>query len=185
MKQKLLTIPLGFLLAIPLVFAFNLGPIESILELVLRVGSFVWVTDRLSAVKFAIFVVVFAILYGVLHSGFVRNTGVLQNKKVSVVIAFSLAALSVIFIPSDLALEIGTLYSAIVALFIMGVPVALLVWFGIKFTKEENFNPIIKHGIRLILALACVSLISGVMTQFQLLAILPFALVQKKGAKKK
>ena len=168
------------LMSLPLVFAIDMGPLTDIMQVVFDIGSFVWVTDKLSATKFAIFVVMFAILYGVLHSGFVAKVGVLNNKKVSTVIAFALAALSVLFIPNAVALEIGNTYSAIAALLLAGVPAGLLLWFGVSVTNKDNFNPLIKHGVRLLVVLATISLLTGIGEQYGMFFILPLFWRSKK-----
>lgn len=161
------------ILMLPSVFALDYGPLTDIMQLVFDVGSFVWVTDYVSATKFAIFVVMFAVIYGVLHSGFVAKTGILNNKKVSVVIAFALAALSVIFLPNNVAVEIGTTYSAITAVLLAGLPAGLLLWFGVKLTSGDKVNPLVKHSVRLLVILGVISLLSGIGGQYGMFIILP------------
>lgn len=105
MIRKLLALLTG-LLVIPFAHANMLRPLESFGEIFFRIGSFVWITDRLSATKFAIFIILFALIYTVLAKGMRGGTPIFGRggHKVSAVIAFSISAISVIFIPDRFVL---------------------------------------------------------------------------------
>lgn len=192
--KKLLTPLIALIASIPFAFAVDLTILEQLFGAVFRIGSFVWVTDVISATKFAIFVILFAIIFGVLHAGFVSDTGLLKNRKVSVVIAFSLAAIATIFMPNEVVRSFGELYSAIAAIIFIGLPVGLLVWFcfskswGLPKMLDDGSGSVpdnkkwILHGVRLLVALACLSIVTGIAQEYGYVSSFIFPLfILKRG----
>lgn len=140
MNKKLASLLSGFLV-IPIASAASLQPLEYMGDLLVRIGSFVWISDKISATKFALFIVIFAIIYTILAKGMgSKGTAIFDKSggnKVSAVIAFSLALISVLFIPNSLVLNIGGLYSGTFAFLIVMFPIALIMYFVFLITRED------------------------------------------------
>jgi hypothetical protein len=174
MNYKHLIPGLALLLSIPNAFAMSdpFRLITPIINSVFKLGSFMWVTDKISASKFAIFIVVFALVFWVLFYG-AKGTPIIKQKNIAVIIAFALAAISAIFMPSGVAQGIGEMYSLVAAIILAGVPTALVVWMAIKLTKDNPsatppkvVKTWIKHGVRFLAALIVLSLISGIAQEY-------------------
>ena len=202
--RKILSFPLLTLLSLPVVFADTMDTIGEAFNFIFEIGGFVWVTDKVSVTKFALFLIIFAVVHFVLNKGKKKKKdeggnrkpalaifGGDQGNKVSAIIAFSAAAISVIFIPDPFALEIGKTYSAVFALLIVGLPLGILIYFAIAL-GNANFseNHIwAKHLIRLFCALAGIALVSGVANEYTavtslILPLIPASTSTKKEVKK-
>jgi hypothetical protein len=199
--MKKLLILLTALFVIPFAHASTmLRPLEYMGELIFQIGSFVWVTDRISATKFALFIVIFALIYTVLAKGIGgRSTGVFNKSggnKVSAVIAFAMAAIAVIFIPDGLVQQIGVMYSGVLAIIIIAIPVGLVLFFGIWVTREDQGefmgrsmsgdslhwnNKTARHAIRLITGLMALFLLFGFSAEYgAMLSVLPGGLMWRR-----
>jgi len=189
--KKIITFILPLLL-MPFAYASTLGnafqPIQDLLLKIMEIGSFVWVSDRLSAVKFAIFIIVFAVVFHVLHHGIsIRNRSATpifsgQNgKKVSAVISIAIAAITAIFIPDPLAMQFGRMYSAVFALLLIGLPVGILIYLSITLTNGDAIDKRVKHGVRFLAALIALTIVSGVAKEYGTLSfIIPILISRKK-----
>lgn len=191
------------LLAIPFAHANAFSSLENIGNEFFRIASLSWITDEVSVTKFAFFIIIFALVYTILAFGIKRETGgVFQSNnknKISGIIAFAIAAISTIFLPDRLALEIGNIYSGILAILFIGFPVGVILFLGFLLThknpKKPNEAPLVdndfaRHAIRLITALIALGILSAVAreygTGFMLAySALPFMYVKKEELMKK
>ena len=196
MNKKLFT-TLGALATIPAAFAANpLRPLETVGQWVFTIGSFEWVQDKFIATKFALFIILFALFYWVLVIG-VKGSGSAifkdKAKNSGIIIAFAIAAISVLFFPADIVRGIGELYSGIFAIILISFPIFLVLGAGIVITRKDASsingvphvdNAIARHAIRLLSALVALSIISGVAADYgvnyTLSTLLPLLIIKKK-----
>lgn len=153
---------ISILLSIPIVFARDFtNSIGKTFNEILRFMSLSWVTDKLSATKFGIFIIIFALIYTILNTGLkfgkdsakglFDSDNAKQSKRLSTIIAFAIAAITVIFIPDKLALDIGNLYSAIFIIILTIIPVGILIF--LTFKLSDKFSEPAKHWTRALAAL--------------------------------
>ncbi|MFT4326934.1 MAG: hypothetical protein ACMXYK_05515 [Candidatus Woesearchaeota archaeon] len=170
MKKKIIL--LGLLASIPSVYA---NILQDTAQNVVYIGSLSWVTDRIPATKFAIFISLFAILFWVLEKR------VLKQRNVSAVVAFSLSAITVIFIPNRVAESIGTAYSMLAVLLLMAVPVGAVLGGAIYLTRKNAGaggphwpNPVARHAIRLIATLIAIHIVSSIGIEYGVFVLILF-----------
>ena len=171
--KKLIPI-LAFLGTLQSAFAQNFGPLETLAEGLFQVGSFAWVSDQLSATRFSIFIITFALIYWVLHLKSSSGKQIIADKRISVVIAFAFAAIATIFIPNGLVAQVGEAYSGFLAIILIGAPVFAILAFGIAVTREEKDaanvphwnSPVARHTIRFITAMVALALLGGVAQEY-------------------
>lgn len=160
------------ILSLPVVFAGPFDAIERVAEFVFKIGGFTWVVDKVPATKFAIFIIIFSVLHLVLttgvsvggkeRKGIFGNEG--QGRKVSIIISFCMAAITVIFIPNDVAQGFGKMYSMIFSLVLVGLPVGALILVAWKFASKQK--PAVKHLVRLFCALIAMFVVATVARQY-------------------
>jgi hypothetical protein len=183
------------ILSIPFAHANAFRTLENVGNDFFRIVSLSWVTDQVSVTKFAFFIIIFALVYTILAFGVKGgNSGVFQSSnknKVSMVIAFAIAAISTIFLPDRLALEIGNVYSGILAILFVGFPVGIILFLGFYLTHEgkDGKKPLVdndfaRHSIRLITALIALGILAAIAREYNTgfmftYSILPFIYVKR------
>ncbi|MGM5483517.1 MAG: hypothetical protein ACQER9_01220 [Nanobdellota archaeon] len=197
----------ALLFSLPIVFADSLfsdsfGMIEEAFMFLFKIGGFVWLdslSEQMAATRFALFIIIFAVVYSVLHGGILNGDvfrpsgradalnegkGIFKNKKVSGIISFSIAAISVIFIPENLIIEIGNLYSAVFIGLIVALPTIALIFIGLKISEHFNNDEKkwIYHLINFLIAMIAITLISGISKEYGVAIsfILPLLTLRKE-----
>lgn len=188
--KKIIGFALMTLLAPSLVFARDsfTSSMSDMMMTILEIASLSWITDKLPATKFAIFMIIFTVIYAILYKGLTKASGsklenpIFKDKKVSGVISFAMAALTVMFIPDQIALDIGTMYGFIFTLILALFPVIAIAVTTYIMTKGNKGRS--KHGIRLIMALICFMIFSAVIHEYaSAFYILPLIWINKGGHK--
>jgi hypothetical protein len=164
----------GLALAIsllPSVFADVFDGLETIGNLFFSVASLGWITDVIPATKSALFLVVFSLIYAILGTGLWKGEGLFKGsngKKVAGVVAFSFAAIAILFMPDRLVFEAGSMISGVFALLLICFIPGLLLLVTFKATKTEgDGKPAIwQHAVRVMVILVCISLISMIADQY-------------------
>lgn len=166
MKRKFVPV-LSLLLGIPSVFAAP-NPFETITPLLVDVFNFLnlstWLTSaqaKGNAVLAIFFITLTVILEKILQKVWQGD----ENKKVRGVVAFAVSAISVIFIPKDIALIAGTEYGAIASFVLLaGVP-GIILFRYYKHVKDNITDDAAKkrrYAIILWLAYALLATAGGV-----------------------
>ena len=203
-KMKKIKILLSALLAFPNAFALNpFEPLEEIGNWVFKIGSFTWISDKMLATRFALFLIMFSLVYWILVIG-VKGEGSAifkgKAKNPGIVIAFVFAAISILFMPEDMILGIGNMYSGFLAIILIGFPAFGILFLGILLTRENEGsfwgmsmgsegsrfphadNSIARHTIRFTTAMIAMALLTGVAGDYGVgftLIILPLLIKRK------
>ncbi|MFT4326306.1 MAG: hypothetical protein ACMXYK_02285 [Candidatus Woesearchaeota archaeon] len=178
MNKKILG--LGLLGSIPAAYA---NILQDTVQNVIFIGSLSWVTDRIPATKFAIFVSLLSILFWVLNTRVFRN-----QRNVAATVAFSLSAITVIFIPNTIAQSIGEAYSMLAVLILIAIPVGAVLGGAIYLTREQEGNggphwpnPVARHLIRFLAALIAIHIVSTIGIEYGvfLIVLLPSKVLRR------
>jgi hypothetical protein len=152
---------------IPSVFASAIDVLEQGGNFFFSIASLSWITDKVPATKFALFIVIFSLIYAILGTGLWTNRGLFQGsngKKVAGVVAFSFAAISIIFMPDRIAFATGSMISGVFAVLLICIVPGLLLFVTFKVTAGGSNAW--KHGLRIIAILICITLISMIAEQY-------------------
>jgi len=165
---------ISFFLSLPVVFGANItDSLQEPMSMILNLLSLSWIvkSEYVSATKAAIFLILFAVIYSALNYGFgKKRKGILetgdsnQTKKISAIISFSIAAISILFIPDTIVETIGQMYSGIVVLLLVGLPAGIIL--GYTFYLTKSLKGPSKHLIRGIALLITSSLISTLYEEY-------------------
>lgn len=135
MKRKSLALFLA-LAGIPAVYGAEYGmfdPIIKILPQIFKFLSLSWLpgaTEKGYAVKAIYFIVLISLLNHYLEK-------IIKDKKPRGVVAFGIAAISIIFMPENVSNMAGTQYGAIGALLLMGFLPGIALWNTFKWAKDK------------------------------------------------
>jgi len=162
----------GLALAIsllPAVFADITDGLETIGNMFFSVASLSWITDKIPATKFALFLVIFSLIYAVLGTGLWTREGIFKGsngKKVAGVVAFAFAAIGILFMPDRIVFETGSMVSGVFAILLICLVPGLLLFVTFKATATDAEPAIWQHAVRVIVIIICITLISMIVKQY-------------------
>ncbi len=135
-------------------------PMYGMLNSVIKLLGFGWVDSSAQPyiAKAFFFIIILASIYTLLNTSVFKNS---ENKKISMIISVCISAISIIFMPDEIASATGNQYGFIVsAILFLGLPTLALGTLFYKIHESSSIGPKTKIGLKCAL-LGVISVLFG------------------------
>jgi len=132
------------------------GPSEGIWETVLEIGSlgFLNIGDAENNIVAFVRILLGVLIFALLYMGASAVPGLKEQRNIAITVSIILAIISVIFIPASILVGIGSAYSTLFALVLLGAPIVAI--FLLYRTLNES-SIVLKLGLLIILLLILIA----------------------------